>query len=240
MTKTNLKLKDITAITIHDEINIVETVASWHFRNIKGNDGTAHIKYTPYLSKIGKIIAVAENLIDGVEFDDEEDVYDAVINSPDILSLVNSIVFGGLSTSFTSKSKLLEMQNLFNTLMEQVNDIVEYRKSENIARIQNEANEIMTYKLAKLIDTENEKVEKEKETLENLNNWVNEQRELNSLITPEMQKKFAETMDIDSIMDAIIKKYGESDLHKRNQEVVELNKNVRDLNSKIIEMKKDS
>lgn len=237
MKKTTLKIKDISTIAMKDEINIIETVAGLYFRNIEDDHGNIHTEYTPYLSKVGKIIAVAESLIDGVEFDEGEDVYESIMNSPDVLSLVNSIVCGGLSASPTPKSKLLEIQNLFNALMEQVDDIVEYRKAENIARIQNDSNAVMAYKLSKLLDSENEKAEKEKETLDNLNNWINEQRELNSLITPEMQKEFAETFNADSMMDAIIKRYSESDLHKRNQEIVSANKKIREMDNKIIEMK---
>lgn len=96
----------------------------------------------------------------------------------------------------------------------------------------------MAYKLSRLLDAENEKAEVEKAALENMNRWIDEQRELNSLITPEMQKEFAETFNVDSLMDAMIKKYGESDLHKRNQEVIEANKKIRELDNKIVEMKK--
>ena len=237
MKKTTLKIKDISTITMKDEINIIETVAGFYFRDIEDDYGNIHTEYTPYLSKVGKIIAAAENLIDGVVFDKDEDVYASVMNNQEVLSLVNSIVCGGLSASPIPKSKLLEIQNLFNALMEQVNDVVEYRKSENLARIQNDSNVIMAYKLSMLLDAENEKVEKEKEAIKNLNNWINEQRELNSLITPEMQKEFAETFNADSMMDTIIKRYSESDLHKRNQEIVEASKKIREMDNKIIEMK---
>ncbi len=211
MKKTTLKLKN-AAITIQDEINIIETVANLYFRNIEDEYGNLRTEYTPYLSKIGKIIAVAENLIDGLEFDENEDIYNSVINDPDVLSLVNSIISGSISSISTPKSKLLETQRLFNALMEQVHDIVEYRKAENLSRIQNNSNSITAYKLSELMDSENKKTEMEKETLGNLNNWINEQRELNSLITPEIQKEFAENFNVDSLIDAVIKKCGESEL----------------------------
>lgn len=240
MKKTNLKIKDVNTINIRDEINIIETIAGFYFREFEDEYGNSRIEYTPYLSKIGKVIAVAENLIDGIEFDKNEDVYASVMNNSDVLSLVNTVVCGGLSANSTPKSKLLEIQNLFNALMEQVDDVVEYRKAENLAKIQNDSNTVVAYKLSKLLDSENEKSELEKSTLENLNNWINEQRELNSLITPEMQKEFAETFNADSLMDAMIKKYGESDLYKRNQEIIEANKKIHELNNKIVEMKKSS
>ena len=235
---TNLKIKDINTVSTIDKINVIETVASFYFTELEDEYGNSRTEYTPYLSKIGKIIAVSQNLIDGIEFDEDEDIYNSVMNDPDVLSLVSGIVFGTICIKRVNKNKLLEMQNLFNTLVEQVNDIVEYRKSENIARLQNEYHSIMAYKLSKLLDAENEKAEMEKSTLENFNNWIDEQRELNSLITPEMQKEFAETFNVDSLMDAMIKKYGESDLHKRNQEITKANKKIHELNNKIVEMKK--
>ena len=240
MKKNNLKLKDVSTVNIHNEIDIIETIVGYYFRDIKDEFGNLHTEYTPYLSKIGKIIAVSKNLLEGIEFDENEDIYSSVVNTPDVLSLVNSVVFGGIYANGTTKNKLTEMQNLFNNLMEQVNDIVEYRKSENIAKIQNESNEIIMYKLLKLIDTENEKAEKEKEAISNLNSWISEQRELNSLITPEMQKEFAENFNVDSLTDVIIKKYGESELHRKNQEVIKASKEIRKLNNKIIEMKDNS
>ncbi len=237
MKKTNLKIKNVNDVGIIDEINVIETIASYYFKEFEDEYGNSYIEYTPYRSKIGKIIAVAENLLDGIEFDEDEEVYNSVMTDPDILSLINAIAFDSYVNGVT-KNKLLQIQNLFHDLMEQVNDIVEYRKSENLAKLQNEYNSIMAYKLSRLLDAENEKAEVEKAALENMNRWIDEQRELNSLITPEMQKEFAETFNVDSLMDAMIKKYGESDLHKRNQEVIEANKKIRELDNKIVEMKK--
>lgn len=237
---TNLKIKDINTVSTIDKINVIETVASFYFRELEDEYGNSRIEYTPYLSKIGKIIAAAENLLDGIEFDEKEDVYNSVMNNPDVLSLVNGVAFSAVYVNGVTKNKLLEMQSLFDDLMEQVKDVVEYRKSENLAKLQNDSNSILVYKLSKLLDAENEKAEMEKAALENLNKWIDEQRELNSLITPEMQKEFAETFNIDSLMDTMIKKYGESDLHKRNQEVIEANKKIRELDNKIVEMKKSS
>lgn len=234
---TNLKIKDIDTVSTIDKINVIETVASFYFRELEDEHGNYRKEYTPYLSKIGKIIAAAENLLDGIEFDEKEDVYNSVINNPDVLSLVNSVVFSSIYANGVAKNKLIEMQSLFNDLMEHVKDVVEYRKSENLAKFQNDSNSILVYKLSKLLDAENEKSKMEKVTLENLNKWIDEQRELNSLITPEMQKEFAETFNIESLMDTMIKKYGESDLHKRNQEVVKANKKICELNNKIVEYK---
>ena len=79
---------------------------------------------------------------------------------------------------------------------------------------------------------EQEKNQKDMEATENLNNWINEQRkqqeELNAIITPEMQKEFIEKFDVNSMTEAIYNKISESDLHKKNQEIVELSREIRE------------
>ena len=86
------------------------------------------------------------------------------------------------------------------------------------------------------MEKEEEKAEKEAETIDNLNCWINEQRELNSLITPELQRDFAKNFNPDSLTDAIIKKYSESDLYKKNQEIIEANRLLRERDGKIIDL----
>ena len=117
--------------------------------------------------------------------------------------------------------------------------MIEFRKAKMIAQTQNESNAILTYKILELIEKEREKNEKEIATTENLNAWVDEQRkqqeELNALITPEMQKEFIEKFDVNAMTESIYNKIAESDLHKRNQEVVQLAREKRELENKLID-----
>lgn len=117
--------------------------------------------------------------------------------------------------------------------------INELRKAKMIAQTQNESNAIITYKILELIEKEREKNEKEIATTENLNAWVDEQRkqqeELNAIVTPEMQKEFFEKFDVNAMTETIYKKISESDLHKRNQEVVQLAREKRELENKLID-----
>jgi len=216
MTKKNIKIKDFKNIAIEDKANIVDTIVNAYFQTDKDGD----IKYTPYFSKVGQIIAAAKYIIDGVIFDDNESIYSTVINDDEVNSLVNNIL------------TLSEFQSCIDL----ANDIVEYKKAENIARIQNDANSVVAYKILKLMEKEEEKAEKEAETIDNLNCWINEQRELNSLITPELQRDFAKNFNPDSLTDAIIKKYSESDLYKKNQEIIEANRLLRERDGKIIDL----
>ena len=117
--------------------------------------------------------------------------------------------------------------------------MIEFRKAKMIAQTQNESNAILTYKILELIEKEREKNEKEIATTENLNTWVDEQRkqqeELNAIVTPEMQKEFFEKFDVNAMTETIYKKISESDLHKRNQEVVQLAREKRELENKLID-----
>ncbi|MBC5746146.1 hypothetical protein FMM74_022040 [Lachnospiraceae bacterium MD308] len=219
MRKNNIRAKKLTEITIEDHVNIINTIVQAHFQI----DEDGGIKYTPYFSKIGKIIAITKYMIEGIEFDKDENIYSTVVNDVEVNTLINNI---------------LTLPD-FKTFINDVNDIVEYKKAENIARIQNESSSIITYKLLELIEKEEEKMEKEYEALSNLNNWINEQRELNSLITPEMQRSFAESFDPEALTDAIIKKYAESDVHVKNKEIVNANKKLREKDNKIVKLEKE-
>lgn len=216
MTKNNVEIKNITEMTIEDEANIINTIAKAYFQT----DEDGNLNFTPYFSKVGKIIAVAKYMIDGIEFDDNESIYTSVINDEEINILVNDV---------------LTLPD-FQYYVDVANDIVEYKKAEYIASIQNETNSVIAYELLDLIEQEKEKTEKETETLENLNIWINEQRELNSLITPEMQRNFAENFNPESLTDAIIKKYSESDIHKKNEEIVKANKQLHEKDNKIVDL----
>lgn len=218
MTKNNIRIKDLNTLTTENKADIINTIVNSYFQT---NDG--EVEYTPYLSEIGKIIAISKYIIEGISFDDNESIYNAVTNDYETKKLVGNII----ST------------NEFKNIMDLVNDIVEYKKSETIARIQSEASSVIAYKILELIEKENEKIERESETLNNLNNWINEQRELNSLITPEMQRDFAENFNPESLTDAIIKKYSESDLHAKNKEIVKANKQLREKDNKIIKLENE-
>lgn len=219
MTKSNLKAKNISEVALEDKIDAINIIVNSYFHeNIDGK-----IEYTPYLSEMGKIIAIAKYLIDGLEFDKNDRIYDSVKNDNDVKSVINDV---------------LSSQD-FNSIMSDVKDIVEYKKSENIAKLQNETHSAVAYKLLELIKNEHEKTMKETDAIDNLNQWINEQRELNSLITPEMQRKFAENFDPSALTDSIIKKYTESDLHKRNKEVIESSRQLREKDNKIIELKNE-
>ena len=235
MKKIDPQIKNDFTLKMQDEIDAIEMIADMFFRDIEDDDGNITTKYTPYLEKIGQVNAIVRYFLTGVEFDDGEDVYDAVMEDKDIEPLVKKFMvpYGEKIEEPTREQKIM------GQIMDKVYDMVEFRKAKMIAQNQNESNAILTYKILELIEKEHEKNEKEIATTENLNAWVDEQRkqqeELNAIITPEMQKEFFEKFDVNAMTETIYKKISESDLHKRNQEVVQLAREKRELENKLID-----
>ena len=235
MKKIDPQIKNDFTLKMQDEIDAIEMIADMFFRDIEDDDGNITTKYTPYLEKIGQVNAIVRYFLTGVEFDDGEDVYDAVMEDKDIEPLVKKFMvpYGEKIEEPTREQKIM------GQIMDKVYDMIEFRKAKMIAQTQNESNAILTYKILELIEKEREKNEKEIATTENLNAWVDEQRkqqeELNAIVTPEMQKEFIEKFDVNAMTEAIYKKIAESDLHKRNQEVVQLAREKRELENKLID-----
>ena len=213
MIKTNLKLKD--TFTIYERADIVETIASAFFQ--ENEDGTT--RYTPYLKEFGMVIAISKYMIEGLEFDKDESIYNAVMTDEELREIVVS--------AFSD----------MDIFMEDVEKIVEYKKAENLAKIQNDANMYLAFKLADLVEKESEKNSKEAEVLDKLNVWLEEQKELSSMVSQEDYQNFVKNFDANAIINSAINKYGESELHKKNLELIETNKKLKSSENKVIEMK---
>ncbi len=236
MKKTNPQIKNEYTLKMQDEIDAIEMIADMFFRDVTDADGNTVTKYTPYLEKIGQVNAIVRYFLTGIEFEDGEDVYDVVMEDKDIQPLVMQfmIPFGEKITNPTREQKIM------GQIMDKVYDIVEFRKANMLAQVQNDANSILTYKLLELIEKEQEKTQKEIEVNENLNAWIDEQRaqqeELNKLIPVEKQKEFFENFNAEDIVKTVYEQISESDLHKRNQEVIELTRQNREKDNKIVEL----
>lgn len=228
MKKINPQIKNDFTLKMQDEIDAIEMIADMFFREVTDDDGNTTTKYTPYLEKIGQVNAIVRYFLTGIEFEKGEDVYDAVMEDKDIQPLVMQfmIPFGEKITNPTREQKIM------GQIMDKVYDIVEFRKANMLAQAQSEANAVLTYKLLELIEKEQEKTQKEIETSENLNAWVDEQRkyqeELNAVIPIEKQKEFFENFDMDAMSQSIYKQISEGDLHKLNEENVKLTREIRE------------
>lgn len=229
------EIKDENTLTIQNEINAIETIANVYFKDEKDSDGNIVTKYTPYFEKIGQVTAIAKYFISGLEFDKGENIYESVMSDGNVYTLVDKffVPYDKKVDTFTFPQMVL------NNVMKKVNDIVEYRKAINIAQIQNESNSTLTYKLLELIEKETEKNEKEIQAAENYNAWIDEQREqqekINAIVTPEMQKNFIENFDVNDIAKAIYKQLSDGDLHKKEIEIREANRTIRNQENKIID-----
>lgn len=238
MKKTNPQIKNDFILKMQDEVDAVEMIADMFFRETTNEDGDVETKYTPYLEKIGQVNAIVRYFLTGIEFENGEDLYDAVMEDKDIEPLVMKfmIPYGEKITNPTREQKIM------GQIMDKVYDMVEFRKAKMVARIQNESNAVLTYKILELIEKEHEKTLKEIEANENLNTWVDEQRkyqeELNTLVPLEKQKDFIEKFNVDDLTQSIYSQIADGDLHKRNKEVVELTREKREKDNKIIELEK--
>ena len=77
MKKNNVRIKE--NISFVDEINAIKSVVGSHFTG--GN-------YTPYYRDRATVIAIVENFIDGIEFEDNETIYDSVCNDEEIMNII--------------------------------------------------------------------------------------------------------------------------------------------------------
>lgn len=229
MQKIEPRVKSV--ITTQDKINATEYIVSAYFTE----DEDGNVRYTPYYGYIGQVNAIIQYFVDGVEFDEGEDVFEIATNDWELKPIIDSFYTYNQETKINPTKE----QVLFGGVMTNVMDIVEYKKKENIANIQNAANGALTYKMFELIEKENEKLQNEIETIAKLDQWLNNQAEINAMIPPETQKRFVENMDINTVMDAIMNKYDGSQTHMKNKELVEATRKIREQENKIIELQND-
>ena len=113
MTKNDVRIKD--NITIVDKIRAIEDIVSSYW-----TDG----EYTPYYSDMATVIAIVENFITGVEFEEDDVIYD-LVNSDEELS---SLVYRFLKPT-ENDSKYREIMYF---VLENVEDMVGFEKQKVI------------------------------------------------------------------------------------------------------------
>ena len=115
MRKNNVKIKD--NITIVDEISVIQSIVEYYFTDNE---------YTPYYADMAKATAVAQNFLDGVEFEAEDYVYECVMTNEDISKCVNKFLIPPVSKSDA------QYFNRMERIMKKVEDIVEFKKQKLI------------------------------------------------------------------------------------------------------------
>ena len=82
MKKNNVKVKE--NITMVDKVNAINLIVSSYF-----TDG----EYTPYYSDMAQVMAVITYFIEGIEFEEGEDIYNAVMQDEELVDIVHDVLF---------------------------------------------------------------------------------------------------------------------------------------------------
>lgn len=116
MRKNDVKIK---TITLADQINVIERVVSSYFL-----DG----KYTPYYANMALICGIVENFIDGIEIEEDDDLFELSQTDEDIKTIVNKF----LTPVEKADDSELDYYGITNFIMNCVNDKVEFLKQSAI------------------------------------------------------------------------------------------------------------
>lgn len=117
MKKDNVRVK--SDITIVDEITAIESIVSYYFTDNE---------YTPYYADMAKVTVIAENFLDGVEFESEDYVYQLVMESDDIYECVKKF----LEIPTSQDKENVDCYARMEKIMKQVEDVVEFKKQKLI------------------------------------------------------------------------------------------------------------
>ena len=117
MKKDNVRVK--SDITIVDEITAIESMVSYYFTDNE---------YTPYYADMAKVTVIAENFLDGVEFESEDYVYQLVMENDDIYECVKKFLEIPTSQDKENVDCYVRMEKI----MKQVDDVVEFKKQKLI------------------------------------------------------------------------------------------------------------
>ena len=71
-------------ISIVDKVNAINLIVSSYFTNGE---------YTPYYSDMAQVMAVVTYFIEGIEFENDEDIYTAVMQDEELSDIVHDVLF---------------------------------------------------------------------------------------------------------------------------------------------------
>lgn len=217
MKKTNIRIKDIT---LADQINAIERIVSSYFV-----DG----EYTPYYADQALIVAIVDNFIDGVEFEDDEDLYELSRTDEDIASIVLKFL-----TPKKEESEEPDYFGITSYVMDCVRDKVDFMKQSIIHN---------TGKMQKITEFCDVMID----AFSNLANMVTNK------LTPEqmkdattVMKKLAESdMTKDDIVDIMkesagfdMDKASEEIINAKNEQIKEKDKRIHELANQVTDLRK--
>ena len=218
---TNVKIKD--SITIVDHIDAVEFIVNAYFTNGR---------YTPYYADMAKNVAIATFFLEGVKFEEDDDIYRITCTDEKIKPLVDKFLVASVSKTSAKYISIMEK------VMKDVEDIVEFNKQVII-----HSHSSIDEKLEKLIEKEIRNKDYELKVLNDAERLQKEQikqaeyaNKVAELMTPEetakVNRMFADgKFDTSEIAKAVTEKYLQSDVHDKNtQQIIEdKNKKIKDL-----------
>lgn len=208
-------------ITDYDKANVIDFVTSF-IVGVYGDTGEKY--YRPYYMRIAMTTAIAKYLIDGVEFDENENIYVSAIEDNEV---------GNLVKMFMENHE--EEMGFITSALE---DTIEFRKQCVIHEnpdIDEEVLEILTV-ASEAIQKEKQANELALNTLELQNKLLEYQNKVQEQFTPEetaeLTRKMADSdFDVSKIGEVIAEKYFASDAHvDKLEEVIDADKEkIRDL-----------
>lgn len=209
-------------ITIYNLANVIETIVPFIIR--KDEDG---ITYTPYYEELGMNVGIAKYLIEGIEFEEDDDILDEISNNKKLSELIAQF------STINPKD--------YSFIMNNVADVVEQKKQEYSTPDFSDIKE----RLLKAIEQEqvlnnlNIKLAKKQNTVLSQQAKANEyQMKVMESMTPEevaeLNKKLVSgEFNVDKVAEMTVQKYLDSEIHKKNekeaidtqaQKITELNK----------------
>ena len=193
-------------ITIYDLANVIETIVPFIIR--KDEDG---ITYTPYYKGLGMNVGIAKYLIEGIEFEEDDDILDEISNNKKLSELIAQF------STINPKD--------YSFIMNNVTDIVEQKKQEYSAPDFSDIKErlLKSIEQEQMLNNLNIKLAKKQNTILSQQAKVNEyQMKVMESMTPEevaeLNKKLVSgEFNVDKVAEMTVQKYLDSEIHKKNE-----------------------
>lgn len=217
MIKTDVKVKDF--ITIEERAIITNHLVDSYF--MENDDGS--LTYTPYMIDPALTTIFFLYCVEGIEFDDDEKVYDSVCADEDLVKLYTTTLSDNVDTN-TSNGK---MAKTIYSIMNDVIDMVEFKKQQIIHN-----NLVLNKKMSEILEVQKQLEALKLEIAENENILLKQQINQNeygekvmNYMTPEetatLNKKILnEDMNFSKLAELVTEKYLKSNSHK--EKIVEM------------------
>ena len=193
-------------ITIYDLANVIETIVPFIIR--KDENG---ITYTPYYKELGMRIGIARYLIEGIEFEPDDDVLVEITNNKKLSELIAQF------STINPKD--------YSFIMNNVTDIVEQKKQEYSTPDFSDIKErlLKSIEQEQMLNNLNIKLAKKQNTILSQQVKANEyQMKVMESMTPEevaeLNKKLVSgEFNVDKVAEMTVQKYLDSEIHKKNE-----------------------